>query len=256
MGEITGDKTAQGVRSLILERLSLFLHECTRATTEVSFTWLDNKENFVTRTFQKLSATRSIDFAGARPIIFTEPSVAAVWGNNGRIELWLTDKVKVDMYEVATSLFRLLFRKPKVDDTFLFATVLSADLRTLRRRGYNGNYEASSFPELANRILVVNHILKRRAEEEARAVALAKVKAEKGALVLLPQAPSSLGHVISKSGWAAPSTKRFPSKMLFSIKGPEEPVTSLEELLVISSGVAPTTLGIGNLTGILSSLEY
>ena len=204
---------------------------------------MNNRENLVVRTFKKITVTRSIDFAGAKPSISIQSSAAAVRRGEGGIELWLTDNAQVDMYEVATSLCHSLFRRPKVSDGFLFAMILSTDIRTLRRRGYNGDYKVASFPEFANRILVVDRILKQhRAEEEGRAEALAKGRIEKSTLALLPPILSSLGHVTSKSGWATPSTKRFPSKMLFSIKGPEKPVTGLEALLIIPSGVAPTTL--------------
>jgi hypothetical protein len=39
---------------------------------------------------------------------------------------------------VATSLNRLLFESPKTNDALLFMTILSTDLRALKRRGYNG----------------------------------------------------------------------------------------------------------------------
>jgi hypothetical protein len=38
---------------------------------------------------------------------------------------------------VAISLCRLLFDAPKVNDALLFMTILSTDLKALRRRGYN-----------------------------------------------------------------------------------------------------------------------
>lgn len=41
---------------------------------------------------------------------------------------------------VATSLCRLLFEKAKVNDALLFMTILSTDLKALKRRGYNGQY--------------------------------------------------------------------------------------------------------------------
>ena len=42
---------------------------------------------------------------------------------------------------VATSLCRLLFEKVKVNDALLFMTILSTDLKALKRRGYNGQYD-------------------------------------------------------------------------------------------------------------------
>ena len=142
--EIYGHKTAQEVRSLILERLPLFLHEHTHATTRVPFTWLNNERNFVVRTFGKVSVTRSLNFAGARSSKSIETSAIARREGKGAIQLWLAGNAQVDMYEVATSLCRLLFDTYRVNDALLFMTILSTDLRALRRRGYNGNYEVPS----------------------------------------------------------------------------------------------------------------
>lgn len=142
--EIYGHRTAQDIRSLILERLPLFLHEHTHATTRVSFTWLNNERNFTVRTFGKVTVTRSLNFAGARSSKSIEASAIARREGKGPIQLWLAGNAHVDMYEVATSLCRLLFDTYKVNDALLFMTILSTDLRALRRRGYNGNYGAPS----------------------------------------------------------------------------------------------------------------
>jgi hypothetical protein len=48
-----------------------------------------------------------------------------------------------DSCRVATSLCRLLFETVKVNDALLFMTILSTDLKALKRRGYNGS--SSSF---------------------------------------------------------------------------------------------------------------
>ena len=143
--EIYGHKTAHDVRSLILERLPLFLHEHTHATTQVPFAWLNNERNFIVRTFGKVTVTRSLNFAGARSSKSIETSAIARREGRGAIQLWLAGNAQVDMYEVATSLCRLLFDTYKVNDALLFMTILSTDLRALRRRGYNGDYKVSSF---------------------------------------------------------------------------------------------------------------
>lgn len=142
--EIYGHKTAQEVRSLILERLPLFLHEHTHAATRVSFTWLNNERNFIVRTFGKVAVTRSLNFAGTKSSKSIETSAIARREGKGAIQLWLAGNAQVDMYEVATSLCRLLFDTYRVNDALLFMTILSTDLRALRRRGYNGGYEIPS----------------------------------------------------------------------------------------------------------------
>lgn len=49
---------------------------------------------------------------------------------------------------VATSLCRLLFEKAKINDALLFMTILSTDLKALKRRGYNGRYIVHSCPRV------------------------------------------------------------------------------------------------------------
>ena len=137
--EIYGHRAAQDVRSLILERLPLFLHGHTHATIRVSFTWLNDERNFIVRTFDKVTVKRSLDFVGARSSKSIETSAIAKREGEGPIQLWLAGNAQVDMYEVATSLCRLLFDTYKANDALLFMTMLSMDFRALRRRGYNGN---------------------------------------------------------------------------------------------------------------------
>ena len=141
--ETTGSIMAQKFRSLILERLPLFVeHDHTAA--EVT-TWLNDEKNFTIRTFKKLTVTRSTDFAGGRSFISIEPSAAAKKVDQVGIELWLADNARVDMYDVATSLCRLLFDARKPNDALLLATMLSSDLQTLRKRGYPGTWKALHF---------------------------------------------------------------------------------------------------------------
>jgi hypothetical protein len=45
---------------------------------------------------------------------------------------------------VSISLCRFIFESPKVNDALLFMTILSTDLKALKRRGYNGA-SATSF---------------------------------------------------------------------------------------------------------------
>ena len=134
-----GHERAQEVRSLILERLPLFLHEHTYVVPRVSFLWLNDEENFIVRTFRKLEVTRSIDFAGVKLSKSIEASAISKQEGRGEIQLWLACDMQVDMYEVATSLCHLLFDTHKTIDALLFMTILSMDLNTLQRRGYNGN---------------------------------------------------------------------------------------------------------------------
>ena len=173
-GETPSSEIARKVRSLVLERLPLFLHENTHQTTLFSFKWLNNDENFIVQSAEKVTITRSIDFAGAKLSISDGVSAIAMREDEGSVELWVADDAEADMYDVAYSLCHLLFDRPKVNDIFLFSMMLSTDLHTLRRRGYNGDYEVASFFGLANRIPTVDRILKQQ-EAEAREIGRAHV---------------------------------------------------------------------------------
>ncbi|KAG6335719.1 hypothetical protein ID866_3377 [Astraeus odoratus] len=135
--EIPRAKTGMETRALVLERLPLFLHEHTHARTTVSLAWLSKPENFKVRVFGTLTIVKTLDMAGIRTTRTQDASAAAKRPGQGTIELWLSSSGKVDMYEVATSLCRLLFETVKVNDALLFMTILSTDLKALKRRGYN-----------------------------------------------------------------------------------------------------------------------
>ncbi|KAI9067076.1 hypothetical protein FKP32DRAFT_1644765 [Trametes sanguinea] len=136
-GEVVACRRAAQTRALILERLPLFLHEHTHTKTRVTYSWLNNKDNFIVKTFNKLTVTKTLQFGDRHASKSQDASAVARRIGRGPIELWLAGNDQVDMYEVATSMCRLLFESPKVNDALLFMTILSTDLRALRRRGYN-----------------------------------------------------------------------------------------------------------------------
>ena len=55
--------------------------------------------------------------------------------------LYIIRLLKSKLSRVATSLNRLVFDSPKANDALLFMTILSTDLRSLKRRGYNGKQD-------------------------------------------------------------------------------------------------------------------
>ncbi|KAF7975917.1 hypothetical protein HWV62_8178 [Athelia sp. TMB] len=135
--EIKPSPLAAHTRSLILERLPLFLHEHTHSRPKVSHSWLADPKNFIVREFGKLTVMKSLSQGNVQVQRSQDASAAARRVGYGPIELWLAGHSQVDMYEVAISLCRLLFDAPKVNDALLFMTILSTDLRSLKRRGYN-----------------------------------------------------------------------------------------------------------------------
>ncbi|KAJ7078918.1 hypothetical protein B0H15DRAFT_859732 [Mycena belliarum] len=135
--EIKDSRTAAEIRALILERLPLFLHEHTHARTRVTSNWLNSEAHFIVTCFGKLSVTKTLVLGELRKSRTQEASAVAKRIGAGPIQLWLAGNAQVDMYEVATSLNRLLFDSPKTNDALLFMTILSTDLKALKRRGYN-----------------------------------------------------------------------------------------------------------------------
>ena len=139
------------------------------------------------------------------------------------------------MYEVATSLCHLLFATYKVHDALLFTTILTMDLRALRRRGYNGDYNVPPLFDPANSISVVDRILKQqqKAEREAVAEALAK-KADK----TTPALPSK--------SEIQPVPTPTPKISHEGPQVPEKSITDLVTPLTNIGGSPPQPLGLTN----------
>ncbi|KAK7035286.1 hypothetical protein VNI00_012053 [Paramarasmius palmivorus] len=135
--EIKNSKQATEIRHLILERLPLFLHEHTHAKTRHPFSWLKIAGNFVVKAYGKVSMTKSLHFNDLR-LTKTHDASAVAQVRSGCLEIWIAGHTQPDMYEVAMSFNRFFFHSPTANDTLLFMTLLSSDLRSLKRRGYNG----------------------------------------------------------------------------------------------------------------------
>lgn len=89
---------------------------------------------------------------------------------------------------VSTSICKLLFDSPKTSDALLFMTILSTDLRSLRRRGYNGKQLPSKLRASSDESFLVDRILHRqKAEREA---AEEKEKAKQITLVSGRESPA------------------------------------------------------------------
>jgi len=97
--ELRESKTAAETRSLILERLPLFLHEHTHARTRVSFAWLNSGNNFVVKTFGKLSVTKTLNYGDIRLSKIQDASAVAKRIGYGPIQLWIAGNAQLDMYE-------------------------------------------------------------------------------------------------------------------------------------------------------------
>lgn len=97
--EVKMSKVAADTRSLILERLPLFLHEHTHSRPRISYSWLTDEKNFIVKTFGKLKVTKSLNYGDVRLSRDQDASAAAKQRGYGPIELWLAGHSQVDMYE-------------------------------------------------------------------------------------------------------------------------------------------------------------
>ncbi|KDQ27869.1 hypothetical protein PLEOSDRAFT_50988 [Pleurotus ostreatus PC15] len=136
--EIKDPHRSSEMHNLILERLPLFLHGQTHARLKVPSAWLSKEGNFAVKNYGKIEVESVLTFGDIRVTRRQESSAAAKRdGYGGAIQLWVAYNTKVDMFEVATSLGQLLFDGAKANDMLLFMTILSTDLKSLKRRGYN-----------------------------------------------------------------------------------------------------------------------
>jgi hypothetical protein len=156
--EIKDAPIGMQARKLILERLPLFLHEHRGSRPQVKFDWFTNEANFVIKVVPRLSLTRTLQFGG-KSISKSQDASAAAKRTSwmGPVVLWISQQQpQLDLYEyvelrcltdlihtycryrVSSTMCRILFKEPKLNDSLLFMTILSTDLRALRRRGFNG----------------------------------------------------------------------------------------------------------------------
>ncbi|CAG7850452.1 SubName: Full=Uncharacterized protein {ECO:0000313/EMBL:CCA72144.1} [Serendipita indica DSM 11827] len=138
VGEMPDSSDAAKVRKLVLERLPLFLHQRHQGRVLISHEWMQNPSNFVVKKVARLILQKTLVWAGRRSVKDSEASsVAKREGFNRTLILYVAGNIPLDLYEVANSLCKQLFDTPKLNDSLLFSTILSTDLPSLRRRGYN-----------------------------------------------------------------------------------------------------------------------
>ena len=97
--EISGSAKVAEIKSLILERLPLFLHEHTHAAPRVKYSWLHDERHFVVRMYGKLTVLKTLQFGNIHATQTQESSALARRVGSGPIELLLGYNSQVDMYE-------------------------------------------------------------------------------------------------------------------------------------------------------------
>ncbi|KZO98233.1 hypothetical protein CALVIDRAFT_535334 [Calocera viscosa TUFC12733] len=135
---------AAKTRDLILERLPLFLHEHLASESRLKLVikpnWLEDEGNFRVLSVRGLRLTRQLSWNNMRYDHTTEASAGGTrQGRTGPVTLWVSLSDSLDWFEVANVLCNILFEAHTVNDSLLLSTLLSTDLRALRRRGYAVN---------------------------------------------------------------------------------------------------------------------
>ena len=97
--ELPDSKIAAEIRLLILDRLPLFLHNQTSSRTKLSFDWLNNKNNFIMKVFEKISVTKSLYHGDIHESTSYDISVIAKREGSGPIELLLAENIQLKRHE-------------------------------------------------------------------------------------------------------------------------------------------------------------
>lgn len=125
--EIQDTEACDKLRSLILDRLPLFTQNYTDGKPR--FTIPSSPNHLKVKACESILVSKTLELGDVE----RKTEVRAIARREGEcIELWIS---KLDMYEIATSLCRLLFGTNKMNATVLLGTILSADLNFLERRG-------------------------------------------------------------------------------------------------------------------------
>ncbi|KAF8119380.1 hypothetical protein EV363DRAFT_1511706 [Boletus edulis] len=129
--EIPPIKSCREVQTLILERLPLFLQKST--DTKLRVTIPSRPDHLKVKTCKAIHVSKTLL---TRNVERTRDVWAIAQRDGDIIEVWISKAAKRDMYEVATSLCRVLFGTNKMNTTLLLEMVLSAKLEVLEQRGF------------------------------------------------------------------------------------------------------------------------
>ncbi|KIJ11344.1 hypothetical protein PAXINDRAFT_171798 [Paxillus involutus ATCC 200175] len=158
---------ALDLRNKVFERLKIFLHDqdSTRRSDFNVSRWKEEGA-FTVKFCDTLQISKSLEFEHAEkvdsnPLVSVEePALAGIEriqqkGTFEKDTLWViqqSDSNKMDWYDVAVALCRIIFRMHKTHDTLLLMTILDANLEDLRRRGYDVDAISRNYDEEANRV--------------------------------------------------------------------------------------------------------
>ncbi|KAI6008466.1 hypothetical protein EDC04DRAFT_3146424 [Pisolithus marmoratus] len=129
--EVPATETSLKVQSLILARLPLFIQNYSDA--EPIITVPSSPDHFKVKACKKIVVSKALVTGNVKR---TRDVWAIARHEGGCVELWISKMAKRDMYDVATSLCRLLFGSVNMDAARHLETILSGDLAHLERKGF------------------------------------------------------------------------------------------------------------------------
>ncbi|KAG1724404.1 uncharacterized protein EDB91DRAFT_142460 [Suillus paluster] len=143
-GELLNAPEAETLRSSIIEKIPIFLHEFDEQRFKIGMRllrWRDEKQFFV-RACRKLDVTKRLKSSHVtgtrgREEHPTELSAETQQLEDGVNVLWIKEQPKADSYDIAAALCRLLFLTYKKNDVLSLMTILDTDIKVLERRGYD-----------------------------------------------------------------------------------------------------------------------
>ncbi|KAG9313683.1 hypothetical protein JVU11DRAFT_6029 [Chiua virens] len=135
--DVNDKETSDGIESLVLERLPIFLERCTNLQPKIP--WKSFCAKLKVRVCETLRISKTFSIGDKK----TE--VQKVWaatrdGEGGEIELWISRGARRDMYDLAISLCRRLFVTVRSQDTLVLAAMFS-DRELLNRAGFNVKHD-------------------------------------------------------------------------------------------------------------------
>ncbi|GAA5908053.1 uncharacterized protein JCM6883_004102 [Sporobolomyces salmoneus] len=135
-----GSKRAAELRRTVAERTSLFMAERKQqyASSELKHSspeWIQSHLRVLE--VRSIELVRTLKSAQGLKKHSAVASACAQLGKNGDIELYISQSLDVDYYEVSLGLCKNLLRKLRPNDALLLLTILQTTLKNLKRRGFN-----------------------------------------------------------------------------------------------------------------------
>jgi hypothetical protein len=97
--ELPDSKIAAEIRHRILDRLPLLLHEQSSSRIKLPSDWLNDKNNFIVKIFEKISVIKSLHHGDIHESTSYDTSAIAKREGSGPIELFVAGNEQLEMHE-------------------------------------------------------------------------------------------------------------------------------------------------------------